>query len=116
MIPTAWVFIIIGVIIRIYSVICLKECFSWRVLQAPRIVDYGIYKYVRHPMYTGALILYLGLFLLLTNWKIAILMNIFTINFLIDRIDREEQAMISKFGQEYINYMNRTKIIIPFIW
>ena len=95
----------------------LWDNLSWRVIPPKKIVKNGIYKFIRHPMYLGALLLYMGLFLLITkSWSISILANIFTINFIVDRIDREEQLMLMVFGKEYYDYMKKTKIIIPFVW
>lgn len=106
-----------GFIIRVVSVRRLKENFSFRVILPKTLVTSGVYKYVRHPMYLGALIMYFGLFLLITrSVATSVLFNIFTINFVIDRIDREEQLMIYKFGNKYVEYMKKTKMIVPFIF
>ena len=38
------------------------------------------------------------------------------LNFIFDRIDREEKFLITVFGKKYIDYMKQTKIIVPFIF
>jgi len=75
-----------------------------------------MYKFIRHPMYSGGLLMSLGLFGVLTNWKIALCLFYLLVNFTIDRIDKEEQMMLMVFGDKYIEYMKKTKMLIPFIF
>jgi protein-S-isoprenylcysteine O-methyltransferase Ste14 len=68
-------------------------------------------------MYLGGIILYSGLILLSSsNILLTLVMFIIFINFSIDRLDREEFLMIEKFPEEYINYMKKTKALIPFVF
>ncbi len=78
------------------------------------LVKESLYKYIRHP-------LYLSLFLLGTGVMIkdpglpqlvAGAVNLSAI-WLTARI--EEKEMIARFGKEYKEYMNETKMFIPYI-
>ncbi len=110
-------FSLIGYLIRLFSMLHLKNNFSWRVICPSKIIKTGIYKYIRHPMYFGGLILFFGLFIIATKQiMFPLLITIYTFNFYVDRIDREEQLMIFTYGNEYLEYMKKTKTIIPFIF
>lgn len=79
------------------------------------VVKYGIYKYIRHPQYTGFILLTIGMVL---EW--ATLLNIFMWPFICyiyyKLAKREERDMVEEFGEEYRSYMERSKMFIPFIF
>ena len=79
-----------------------------------KVVKTGIYKYIRHPQYTGLLLLSLGM---LIEWATLSLILMYPIMiFMYYKLSkREEQDMIDTYGQEYINYMDHTKRFIPFV-
>ena len=112
---TSIVFIVFGLIIRVYAIVSLGRDATWRILAPKRVVDSGIYKFIRHPMYLGSLLSYTGLALLMTNIGTAFVFFMLLVNFTFDRIDREEQLLARVWGDDYINYMKRTKMLIPFI-
>lgn len=88
---------------------------SLEIRNGHQIVDEGLYKYVRHPMYS-ALWLQAVVQLLLLNNYVAGLSGLFFLGLLFFiRVKKEERMMLQQFGQEYANYMKRTKRIIPFI-
>jgi protein-S-isoprenylcysteine O-methyltransferase Ste14 len=80
------------------------------------LVTTGIYALVRHPMYTGFWLMALGQALLLPNWIAgpAGLVGFGILFF--GRVRREEQMMITAFGDEYRDYMRRTARIIPWFY
>jgi len=73
----------------------------------------GIYKYLRHPMYSAHLIWAIAQIMLLHNWIAGYSFLISQIPFYIYRIKIEEKMMIEKFGDEYKNYKKTTGSIIP---
>ena len=81
-----------------------------------RLVSNGIYRLIRHPMYTAFWLMGLGQALLLPNWVAggAGLVGFGVLYFL--RIDHEERMMVQTFGDEYRSYMTRTKRIIPLVY
>jgi protein-S-isoprenylcysteine O-methyltransferase Ste14 len=79
------------------------------------VVDKGIYRYVRHPSYTGAIIQFLGFGLALANWESILTLLVPAIGVFWYRSVVEEQAMVKVIGRPYVNYMRRTKRFIPFI-
>jgi len=78
------------------------------------LVTTGIYKYIRHPQYTGLLLLSLGM---LIEWATLPLMILYPVMiFIYVRLaKREEIDMLSEFGDDYIAYKKHTKMFIPFI-
>jgi protein-S-isoprenylcysteine O-methyltransferase Ste14 len=80
------------------------------------LVTTGVYAAVRHPMYTGFWLMGVAQLLMLPNWVAgpAGLIGFGTLFF--GRVGREEDMMISAFGDEYRNYMRRTARIVPWIY
>ena len=80
------------------------------------LVTSGIYRRVRHPMYTGFWLWALAQALLLPNWIAgpAGLVGFGTLFFL--RVGREEALMIETFGDDYRRYMARTARVLPGVY
>ena len=75
-------------------------------------VDYGPYRYVRNPMYTGVLVVGLSLGLALGTWLTPLGASaIFTLLALRTRI--EEKYLIERFGEQYRVYMVRVGRFLP---
>ena len=89
--------------------------FNWRLYPPKELNKGGLYKYVRHPSYTGGMLIVLGLGGLVGGIGVAILSLWIMLHYWLDRIDREEQMLLAVFGQQYIDYMKKTKMFIPFI-
>lgn len=78
------------------------------------LVTSGIYKYIRHPQYTGLLLLSLGM---LIEWATLPLLIMFPVMvYMYVRLARrEEKDMLGEFGEAYERYMTKTKMFIPFM-
>lgn len=80
---------------------------------AHRVVDTGLYAWVRHPSYTGLLLAFLGLAFTFGSWaSVAALMAAATAA-LAGRIRTEEAALAQALGEPYRAYCRRTKRLIP---
>jgi protein-S-isoprenylcysteine O-methyltransferase Ste14 len=80
-----------------------------------KLVTTGIYKYIRHPMYCSFLVFGLGVFFKHIDLPQIILIIVNTIAlYLTARV--EEGEMIKRFGDEYREYMKKTKMFIPFVF
>ncbi len=82
--------------------------------QPTHLVTTGIYNYVRHPLYFGTIILFLGVFFLIPTAKLA-LINMLTFIYLKIGSRLEEKKLIAYFGQPYLAYKARVKGLIPYI-
>jgi protein-S-isoprenylcysteine O-methyltransferase Ste14 len=99
------------------SRLTLGRLFSKRLnlIEGHKLVTLDVYKYVRHPSYTGSILYFLGLTLLLNSILGFIVMLLLVILILI-RIPFEERMLINAFGQHYIEYVKRTKKLIPYVY
>lgn len=107
-----------GMIFRAYAIRQLGRYFTPEVTVQPgqRVVDQGLYRLMRHPSYTGTFITILGYGLALTNWlSLAIMLALPGLAYAF-RMRVEEAALSEALGQEYRDYMRRTKRLIPFIF
>jgi protein-S-isoprenylcysteine O-methyltransferase Ste14 len=77
-----------------------------------RLIKSGIYAHIRHPIYTSALLLSLGLALITSSlWGLALF--ILALIAFIFRINTEEKALLAKFGVEYQEYAKKTGALLP---
>ena len=104
-----------GLAIRWVAILTLGRFFTVNVAihEDHALVETGLYRYVRHPSYTGLLLAFLGLGVLFGNWlSIAALMILITLA-LMRRIRVEESALAAALGPTYADYCARTKRLIP---
>jgi protein-S-isoprenylcysteine O-methyltransferase Ste14 len=81
-----------------------------------RLITDGVYRSVRHPMYTAFFLHSVGQALVLPNWVAGPSYLIaFAILFAL-RVHTEERMMIETFGDAYLAYMAKTKRLVPGIW
>jgi protein-S-isoprenylcysteine O-methyltransferase Ste14 len=112
------IFILVGLIIRINSILTLKQQFTYTVTKIENhvLIESGLYKVIRHPGYLGQLIIFFGISTSLSNWLSVLLMIIAVLFGYIYRINIEERFLINQMGQKYIDYQKRTKKLIPMIY
>lgn len=89
---------------------------SLDVRERHTLVTDGVYRHVRHPMYTAFWLWAVAQALLLPNWIAgpAGLIGFGTLFFL--RVGREERMMLDAFGEDYRAYMARSARIIPWVY
>ena len=110
--------LILGVVIHWMGMLTLKKQWSTVVVVSDnhKLVDTGIYKFIRHPIYTGLLLELFGFGLALTNWASILIRLVPNIASLTYRIFVEEKVLEKSFGNDYINYERRTKRLIPWVF
>jgi protein-S-isoprenylcysteine O-methyltransferase Ste14 len=79
------------------------------------LVTTGPYKYIRHPIYTSMILMFIGTILYYGSLFVSIFLIILGITFIL-RTRKEEEIMIRLFGEKYTDYMKRTKRLIPLIY
>jgi protein-S-isoprenylcysteine O-methyltransferase Ste14 len=86
------------------------------VREQHRLVTRGVYRRIRHPMYSALILYSVGHALVIPNW-VAGPSNLvaFAILFAL-RVRPEEQMMVDEFGDEYAAYAARTKRLVPGVW
>ena len=107
-----------GILFRQYSIWVLGRFFSTRVriVSDHRIVKEGPYKYLRHPSYTGMLMILLGLGLASRTWLGTIIILALFSLVIGYRINVEEKTLRVEFGQEYVEYAKKTKRLVPILF
>ncbi len=80
------------------------------------VVERGAYRFVRHPSYAAAALLFIGMGLALTNWVSLVAFVLMSAIVYGYRIHVEEAALAATLGDSYRSYMARTKRIVPFVW
>jgi protein-S-isoprenylcysteine O-methyltransferase Ste14 len=89
---------------------------SLELREGHQLVTSGLYRHVRHPMYTSIFLYALGQALVVPNWIVGPANLVAFLVLFAVRVQSEEQMMAAKFGDEYRNYLARTKRLIPGIW
>ena len=80
-----------------------------------KLVTSGIYKYIRHPLYSSLLLLAWGAFFKAPSQTGITLVLIATL-FLNATAKADEAECIQTFGTDYQEYMKQSKMFIPFVF
>jgi protein-S-isoprenylcysteine O-methyltransferase len=109
---------LLGFAIRWHAIWTLGKFFTVNVAihGDHKVVQSGLYKYIRHPSYTGALICMLALGLYFANVFSLLLLFVPVFLALRQRMNIEERALIDGLGEAYTNYCKRTKRLLPGIY
>lgn len=83
-------------------------------LNSAKLITNGIYKYIRHPMYSIVLLMVLALILKYNSFYTSFLLPVIFL-FFIFKINFEEKQLIKKFPK-YLEYKKTSKKLIPFIY
>jgi protein-S-isoprenylcysteine O-methyltransferase Ste14 len=83
-----------------------------QVLQSQTVVARGVYSVIRHPIYTGDLLLLLGLELALNSWLV---LGVFILAPVVMLKAIKEEQMLARELNGYDDYRARTKRFIPFV-
>ncbi len=81
-----------------------------------RLITDGVYRLVRHPMYSALFVYAIGQALVVPNWVAGPSYLLLILILFAFRVGAEEKMMLETFGDEYAAYMTRTKRLIPGLW
>lgn len=79
------------------------------------LVQDGPYRFVRHPIYTGFLLMFLGTALVIGRLGLLIGFAVCFVGFWI-KLRQEEALMIKRFKGDYLSYKKRVKALIPYLF
>jgi protein-S-isoprenylcysteine O-methyltransferase Ste14 len=107
-----------GLILRGWSVTVLGRAFrtTVEVDRGQEVVARGPYRWVRHPSYSGVLLLAAGYGLAAGNWLSLVLTVVLPLVSILARIAVEEQTLVRVLGRPYEHYRSGTKRLVPGIW
>jgi protein-S-isoprenylcysteine O-methyltransferase Ste14 len=110
--------ILLGMLLRIVSIVTLGRFFTYNVAirEGHALITTGVYRWVRHPAYTGLLISFSGYGLALNNWVGLAVAFLPVFCVMIRRIKIEEVALASEFGDVYTAYQRNSRRLLPWIY
>lgn len=108
----------LGLAVRVWAVLALGRSFSTfiQVKGNQAVVTRGPYRWVRHPSYTGLLLIGLGFGVGAANWLSLVICGVVPLLGLLPRIAVEEAELVRVLGQQYRSYQNKTHRLIPGVW
>jgi protein-S-isoprenylcysteine O-methyltransferase Ste14 len=103
---------ILGYAIFLWSVLARgRYATSWQMPADHKLVDWGPYRYIRHPSYLGYFLMFIG-FLLLWHNTLALVPLIAIPGYVLITF-REEEMLVAKFRDEYLRYQKHTGRFLP---
>ena len=107
----------IGLAIRLVAWRTLRQSYSWtlEIREGHRLVTHGIYRYVRHPIYLGSMMGAVAPPVFVSS-VYGFLVMLALIPLILYRIGVEERMLIEGFRDEYVEYMEKTRRLIPYIY
>lgn len=104
-----------GTSLRWYAIYYLGRFFTVNVAIAAdhQLIRTGPYRWVRHPSYTGCLMMVLGFALALGNALSVLVIMVPTAAVLLHRMNIEEDVLKQAFGEQYLAYTRQTRRLIP---
>jgi len=114
----ALIVMILGLLLRWSAILSLGKSFSSNVAihETQTVRKTGLYRWVRHPSYSGLLLCILAVGLHTRNWISLLIITVPTTAALLYRIHVEEIALRDHFGLEYVEYSRATKRLVPGIY
>ncbi|MFC2033082.1 methyltransferase family protein [Chloroflexota bacterium] len=112
----SWILLLGSIIMAIQGFFLLHKIGkSTQGIEATTIlVKTGIYKYIRHPLYSSLILIAMGAFLKDMS-VIPVILAISATVFSVATAMVEEKENIQRFGEEYASYMQSTRRFVPFI-
>lgn len=112
------VFYVAGFFLMVWALICLGD--NYQIGGTPprakdKMIMHGPFRIIRHPMYTAALSISLGLAGLTQSWALFGVFSLYLI-FILVLIPLEEYGLRQVYDRQYIFYQQKTKKLIPFVY
>jgi len=113
-----FVIVLAGLVLRGWSIKTLGAYFTGSVAVSSDqpVITAGPYRVLRHPSYTGLLLIMTGVGLASANWVGAAGMAVLTLAGLLWRIQAEERALLVTLGAPYRAYAAHHKRLVPLVW
>lgn len=107
--------LVLGIGIRWAAIRTLGQYFTTTVVikKEHRLIRQGLYKYVRHPAYTGTLLAHLGLGLSFASWWTLAFSSLPFVAAAVYRMHVEEEALRETFGSHYTDYARSANRLVP---
>jgi len=108
----------VGLGLRVWAVLTLGRFFTWfiTVYEDHQVIRSGPFRFIRHPAYCGALILFVATLVFLHAWIAAVLSLVFQLFAYVRRIIYEERMMVERMGEPYARYRREVRALVPLLW
>ncbi|MEL6841825.1 MAG: isoprenylcysteine carboxylmethyltransferase family protein [Bacteroidota bacterium] len=118
MLIIGFTFVGLGLLLRWWAVRHLGQAFTvqLQVRSAQRLISDGPFRLVRHPSYSGLLLYYLGLGLVMGNPLSLLILVILPAWAVLNRVSLEEKLLQEHFGEAYRVYQTRTWRLLPWVY
>lgn len=112
------VFFVAGAVLRWWAIAALRKYFvsETYVTQQQPLVDWGPYRFMRHPSETGILLATLGAVLLCQSFFAGVIWIGCLLPLVVYRVLLEEQGLIQGLGDCYADYQKRVRRLLPFVY
>lgn len=109
---------VLGVIVRWWAIRTLGKQFTreLQIGEGHELVVDGPYRHVRHPSYTGAILMFAGVGLGLGNTVSLVACLVLPAIGYVQRIPREEALLRSELGEPYAEYADTTRRLVPGVY
>jgi protein-S-isoprenylcysteine O-methyltransferase Ste14 len=115
LIPVGLALVLLGISISVVARRTLgnnwANAYEYQMKQGQKLVTTGIYRYIRHPIYLGMIVFFIGAGMVAQSWLWVSSIAWFIPAYV--QAKREEEL---PFGKAYAAYKKRTRMFIPFIW
>jgi protein-S-isoprenylcysteine O-methyltransferase Ste14 len=107
-----------GALLRWWSFLSLGKYFTVVVATSSDqpVIDRGPYRVLRHPSYTGLLLIFAGVGLMVGNWLGAVAAVLLVLSALLHRLRVEERALTAELGEPYRAFAASRARLIPHVW
>jgi protein-S-isoprenylcysteine O-methyltransferase Ste14 len=107
-----------GIGLRLWAIFTLGDSFrtSVEVHAGQRVIERGPYRLIRHPSYTGLMLIIAGIGVADGTWASLAVALVLPLPALLRRISVEEEVLLAALGEPYAKYRSRTKRLIPGVW
>jgi protein-S-isoprenylcysteine O-methyltransferase Ste14 len=107
-----------GLVVRAWAMTTLGRHYTrtLRTVDEQQVVDRGPYRVVRHPGYSGSILVWVGYAIGLGNWIATATTAVLLGAVYVWRINAEEALLRRSFGDSYADYQRHTKRLLPFVY
>ncbi|KAM7522172.1 hypothetical protein LguiA_012074 [Lonicera macranthoides] len=111
-----WVLIMLTIFMQYHSTLYLAK-YSERVVEPTAVVQFGPYRFVRHPIYASTMLLFVTYFAALRAPISALFIVTVCVVYYEQKAKLEEALMLETFGRQYIEYAKKVRYkFIPFVY
>jgi len=117
----AWAGLVImsmGFVLRVTSIITLRKYFTVNLAinNEHKLINQGLYKYVRHPSYSGSILSFIGMGIAFGNILSFLLLVVPVTALFMWRISIEEEMLVGAFKEEYQEYRQHSWRLVPWVY